>query len=70
MIDVDWDSVYAQIPEVMGLPELQLKYGKWVGPYYMNGSEHPSRRDKMVVMRGRKGDGMVTVSEQDRKSVV
>lgn len=69
MIDVDWDSVYAQIPEVMGLPELQLRYGKWVGPYYMNGSEHPSRRDKMVVMRGRKGDGMVTVSEQGGETI-
>lgn len=60
---VDWDSIFAQVPEVMGLPGLRLKGSRWIGPYYLSGAES-SRADKMVVMRGRRGDGMITVGEQ------
>ena len=69
--EVDWESIYAQVPEVMGLPELRMKGHKWYGPYYLSGAES-SRRDKLVVMRGRKGDGMITVSEQggETKTIV
>lgn len=61
--EVDWESIYAQVPEVMGLPELRMKGQKWFGPYYLDGSTS-TRRDKLVVMRGRKGDGMIIVGEQ------
>lgn len=61
--EVDWESIFAQVPDVMGLPGLQLRGQRWTGPYYLTGAES-SRRDKMVVMRGRRGDGMITVGEQ------
>lgn len=60
---VDWEGVYSQVPEVMGLPGLRLRGGRWTGPYYMDGTESV-RPDKLVVLRGRRGDGMLTVMEQ------
>lgn len=68
MLEVDWESIFAQAPSVMGLPELKLRGGRWNGPYYLTGAEC-QRQDKMVVMRGKRGDGMITVSEQGGETV-
>lgn len=67
-MEIDWDKVWTNIPEIMGMPDLRLVGSKWYGPYYMNGDRHATRNDKIVVSRGRRGDGAILVLEQGGES--
>jgi len=60
--EIDWDSVYAQLPDLMGLPRLKLRGRLWYGPYRLDGSPH-DRWDKMVIKQGTR-DRMPLVMEQ------
>lgn len=63
---IDWDAVWSNVPQITGL-DLHLWGRKWYGQYYIDGTPHASRRDKLVVGRGR--DGMPLVLEQGGESM-
>lgn len=65
--EIDWDSVFMRLPEIMGLPRLVLRGRYWYGPYRLNGEPH-DRVDKMVIKQGLR-DRMPIILEQGGDSV-
>lgn len=65
--EIDWDSVFAQLPTLMGLPKLKLRGRYYYGPYRIDGTPH-NRWDKMVIKQGVK-DRMPLVLEQGGDSL-
>jgi hypothetical protein len=65
--DIDWDSVFASLPELMGLSGLKLRGKIWVGPYRIDGTPH-HRWDKLAIKQGGK-DKMPLILEQGGESM-
>ena len=64
---IDWDSIFAQLPTLMGLPKLKLRGRYYYGPYRIDGSLH-DRWDKMVIKQGVK-DRQPVILEQGGDSL-
>lgn len=60
--EIDWNSVFARVPDIMGLSGLKMRGRKWYGPYRIDGSGH-HRWDKMNVIQ-HKQTGAVFVAEE------
>lgn len=65
--EIDWDSVFAGLPDIMGLPKLRLRGRTWVGPYRIDGTGH-HRWDKMCIKQGLR-DKMPLIMEQGGESM-
>lgn len=44
-MDIDYRKIFNSLPSLMGL-QMDLRYGKWYGGYYLNGQKH-ERNDKL-----------------------
>lgn len=65
MCGFDSYAVFEHLPEITGM-ELVRRYGKWIGPYYLNGERHPVRHDKLAFTLY---NGTIVVHEQGGASM-
>lgn len=66
---MNWVGILHRVPEIIGLPLVRNNKG-WQGGYYLNGTRHPYRKDKLKVWMWTRNEGTdIIVKEEGGNSM-